>query len=368
MGHSKETVSQQPSDAAIGARLTPAQNRFWANHAYHRGETVLKNLPEIFAIESTNFCNLKCVMCPRGEPDVMERVVGHMPLDLFERILDQMTYFCDPCVLHWFGEPLMNPKLFEQIAIAKRRIPNLGMSTNATLLDKENAARILDSGLDTLFIAIDGASAEVYEGIRKGAFSFDEVTANATTFLEMKRASGRPKPRVVLSIIQMRETEAELEQFRTEWLARGADEIRIKPFITWGNQMPELTDLAASADSRKWAYPRSFPCKYLWSSVVIAWDGRVVPCCYDYDAKMDMGDLKTSSLAEIWNSPRYVEFRRAELEGRNDTALCATCSEAPGHRRNPQWGAEGSPEWRHTFPESESAWRRWGRTLAGKAK
>ena len=86
--------------------------------------------------------------------------------------------------------------------------------------------------------------------------------------------------------------------------------------------------------------PRVHNCKFLWESVVIAWDGRVVPCCFDYDAKMVLGDLKRSSLAEIWNSPAYVELRRAELEGRNCNPLCANCADAPGHARDPHWGED----------------------------
>ena len=94
--------------------------------AYDRGNVVLTGLPEIFAIESTNHCNIKCVMCPRGEPDLMRREVGHMPIDTLERIIDQSEFFTEPTWLHWFGEPLMNPAIFKQIEIAKRKVPNPG--------------------------------------------------------------------------------------------------------------------------------------------------------------------------------------------------------------------------------------------------
>src|SRR5580765_611584 len=132
-------------------------------------------------------------MCPRGEPDIMSRSVGHMDSALFEKILDDAVYFSSPCWFHWFGEPLMNPRLFEQIAVAKRNVPNLGISTNATLLNAKNAQNILDSGLDTLLIALDGATKDVYEQVRKGPFSFEEVRENVERFLALK--GGRTKPR-----------------------------------------------------------------------------------------------------------------------------------------------------------------------------
>ena len=64
---------------------------------------------------------------------------------------------------------------------------------------------------------------------------------------------------------------------------------------------------------------------------MVTWDGRVVPCCFDFDAKVVLGDLKTQTMEEIWNGPAYIELRKAELEGRNRSELCANCNQAPGH-------------------------------------
>ena len=97
--------------------ITVAENNFWKNYGYHRGEVVLKNRPQVSAIESTNYCNLKCIMCPRGEPDLMKRPLGTMDSSLFQKILDEAEFFSEPCWFHWFGEPLMNPQLFSQIAM-----------------------------------------------------------------------------------------------------------------------------------------------------------------------------------------------------------------------------------------------------------
>jgi radical SAM protein with 4Fe4S-binding SPASM domain len=314
-------------------------NAFWRDYAYHHGEVVLRNLPEVFAIESTNYCNIKCIMCPRGEPDIMTRSVGHMDSALFDKILADAVFFSSPCWFHWFGEPLLNPRLFEQIAVAKRKVPNLGMSTNATLLHAKNAQRILDSGLDTLMIALDGATKEVYEAVRKGPFTFEQVRDNVEQFLALKK--GKPRPWTILSIIAMDKTAPELELFKEFWLARGADEVLFKGYVAWGRQDPTFLELATPEWRTRLMAPRPHNCKFLWESVVIGWDGRVLPCCFDYDAQMVMGDLKTQSLTDIWNSPAYIELRRAELQGRNCNPLCAKCADAPGHARDPHWGEDG---------------------------
>ena len=200
------------------------ENTFWSEYGYHHSEITLRNRPAIFSIEGTNYCNIKCVMCPRGEPDIMTRQLGHMSTDLLERIVDQAGFFTDPAWLHWFGEPLMNPKIWEQIAIAKRKVPNLGISTNATLLTIANIDNLLGSDIDTVIIALDGASKAVYEQTRKSArFTFEQVRANVEEFLSRKSLLRRRTPFVHLSIIVMEETQQDLEQFTRYWVARGAD-------------------------------------------------------------------------------------------------------------------------------------------------
>ena len=313
------------------------QNRIEAEIGYHNRDVVLRGLPEVMAIESTNYCNIKCIMCPRGEPDLMRRPLGHMSNALLERIIDQAAFFEDPTWLHWFGEPLMNPHIFDHIEIAKRRINNLGISTNATLLRPQAQINLLNSGLDTIIIAIDGATKEVYENVRKSdRFEFEQVRTNAEQFLALRRERGQKKPFVILSIIAMDLTSPDLNAFRDHWASRGADQVIFKPYANWGGQYSDvIDDLGAIKPRASSVSPRAHPCKLMWKSLVVAWDGKVIPCCYDYDTKMVMGDLTNQTIEEIWNGPSYVALRQAELEGRNNSALCANCTAAPGHASNP---------------------------------
>lgn len=307
-------------------------NRTQAQASYFRGDVVLSSKPEIVAIEGTNYCNLKCVMCPRGEPDIMRRPLGHMSDDVLRAIIEKSDQFAQPCWFHWMGEPLMNPNVFAQIELAKEKIPQVGISTNATLLHEENQQRILDSSLDVLLIALDGDTKEVYERTRKSArFTFEEVCANAEGFLARRASQGRTRPTVIMSFIVMDDNAADAESFKEHWQRLGADVVLVKTMINWGGQEPEVFDVLQVADRKeKLASPRPHPCKFMWESVMVTWDGKVSPCCYDFDAKMVMGDLKTQTMDEIWNGPAYVALRRAELEGRNNCELCANCSQAPG--------------------------------------
>jgi radical SAM protein with 4Fe4S-binding SPASM domain len=70
----------------------------------------------------------------------------------------------------------------------------------------------------------------------------------------------------------------------------------------------------------------------MWHSCVITWDGRVVPCCFDKDAHHVLGDLRTQSFREVWNSAPYNDFRRSLFTSRSSIEMCRNCS-------------EGSPVW-----------------------
>ena len=68
-------------------------------------------------------------------------------------------------------------------------------------------------------------------------------------------------------------------------------------------------------------------CWKLWHSCVLTWDGLVVPCCFDKDAKHVLGSLENRSFNEIWNDKQYIAFRQAVLTGRNQIDICKNCSE-----------------------------------------
>lgn len=332
-------ISPDPLKAALRT-LRKRTNQQWRSYEYNTGQTRLRSLPDVFAIESTNFCNLKCIMCPRGEPDLMERPLGNMSDDVFQKVVAGWEYFTEPVWLHLFGEPLMHPRLFDQIAYAKSAgVPNVGISSNATLLNEKNAAKILESDLDTIILSIDGATKATYEAIRKTpAFTFEEVDANAREFLAMRQRLGKKKPRIVVQIIKMEETLDDLKAFKERWEYSGADEVLFKEYTTWGDQDHDKFVALAPTELRPWFESKQLrpnPCYYLWSSVVIAWDGRVLPCCFDYDAAVPLGDLREQTLAEIWNGEKYQAIRAAELAGTNDNILCRSCKQAPGSPRNP---------------------------------
>ena len=68
------------------------------------------------------------------------------------------------------------------------------------------------------------------------------------------------------------------------------------------------------------------PCHYLGRSLSIYFDGSVIPCDLDYEAKLSLGTMNDSSIKEIWCSDKYKKMFVAHQSGkRNNYFPCDRC-------------------------------------------
>lgn len=97
----------------------------------------------VFSVELTSQCNLSCSYCPHPG---LQRPKEHMPLEVFERILEYPMMFDIVCA-HNFGEPLLYPDLLKAASMSRDRGLSFGFSTNAVLLDMDVLAGLVEAGL-----------------------------------------------------------------------------------------------------------------------------------------------------------------------------------------------------------------------------
>lgn len=300
-------------------------NHFLGKYAYHHQKVKVENRPEVFAIEVTNHCNLNCIMCPRRK---MTREIGMISFGLFKNIIDQIKDYDTHVLLHGFGEPLFHPQLDKMINYCAKNGLTTELSTNAAILNKENASKILNGELDKIIISSDGITKETYEKVRSGA-NFEQTKDNIVNFLKLKREMSFKKPYTVLQIIQMNETEKEIADFKKQWEPY-ADEILIKRFTTWGEQVEGIKELSKIEHRFRSVSEPRYPCLWLWTNVVVQWNGDVVPCCFDYDSKCILGNLKEKTLVEVWNSDKMLNLRKQQLQSNYENPLCKQCIDWQG--------------------------------------
>lgn len=278
--------------------------------------------PSCIMVEVTNDCMLDCVMCPHSQ---LKEETGYMPFDLFKKVIDECSrhYSLRDLVFSGMGEPLLHPQLLEMSKFAKSKgIPKVRVTTNAILLTRQKTTQILeDSVFDEIGLSLDALTQETYQKIKRSS-NFQTIQENIAYFLNQKRKKRRWKPFVSLHILKMRETVSEIGDFLKKWhplLGKG-DHILVKDVHTSAGQVEDrrLEEQICRAER--------FPCRQLWGFLYISWNGDVMPCCMDAFKKLKIGNLRKSSLEELWNSPFLQKICQIHLEGRyEEIPLCNHC-------------------------------------------
>jgi MoaA/NifB/PqqE/SkfB family radical SAM enzyme len=106
-------------------------------------------------VEPSSRCNLACTLCPVTVG--LEREQGLMEFATFKKVIDEIGDYLFTLLLWDWGEPFLNPAIYDMIACAARKGIKTISSTNAHLFARqESADKVIRSGLDTLICAVDG--------------------------------------------------------------------------------------------------------------------------------------------------------------------------------------------------------------------
>jgi radical SAM protein with 4Fe4S-binding SPASM domain len=265
------------------------------------------SMPEIVQIESTNICNAKCVFCPR---DDMHRKQGIMSVELFRKIVDEAAELGITHIrMHNYGEAFIDKRLVEKVRYAKDKgIKEVGVISNGSLITEKVARGMIEAGLDAINISVDASGKEVFESTRIG-LKYDKVIANIERLVRLRAESGMRRPKLILSFVRQNNStdeQAFIEHWRTI-----ADKVHVTDLHNWAGTLNTESDV-------------NYPCYRPWLTFTVLWDGRVSLCCADFDGKIVLGNLNTSSIQEIWNAEPYRDARRQHLES-GGPDICRSC-------------------------------------------
>jgi radical SAM protein with 4Fe4S-binding SPASM domain len=290
-----------------------------AELALRRGRTSLTSMPYVYIIDPCNACNLRCPLCPTGT-GTLRRPTKMMSLECFVGIVDQIEDHAIEVIFHNWGEPFLNPHIFDMIAYVKAKNIGSTLSSHFNNVSDEMIERILDSGLEHLTVSLDGATDEVYQTYRVRG-NLDNALTSLRRLQQRKRERRQRLPMVEWQYIVMKHNEHELEAARA--IARELGVERFRPLspglpfdhtddVELANQwIPENAQYRASHPEKVIArgYLHDEPCFYPYRSMVVNPDGGVAPCCAVYHKKFDFGNVQGEPLREIWNSKRYQSAR-----------------------------------------------------------
>jgi radical SAM protein with 4Fe4S-binding SPASM domain len=233
-----------------------------------------------------------------------------MDMALFRRIVDECAALGITHVrMHNYGEPFVDRALVEKVRYAKEKgIPQVGMISNGSLITEQAARGMIEAGLDAINISVDASGREVFERTRVG-LKYDKVIGNIERLVRLRDEAGRRRPKLILSFV--RQNDSQDEQAFIEHWRRIADKIHITDLHNWAGTLNQRSDV-------------NYPCYRPWLTFTVLWDGRVALCCADFDGRHVLGDLRTSTIAEIWNADAYRAVRREHLES-GGPEICRSC-------------------------------------------
>lgn len=288
-------------------------------------------------IETTGYCNLRCIMCPYSS---VKRPKGEMSFNTFKRIVDEIARE-NPATRIWLaimGEPLMmKDRLIKMIVYAKKQgIVEVNVNTNAVFMTPDISQKLIAVKLDRVLASIDAATKSSYDKIRVGG-DFDAVVRNVEELLRLKQKANADAPEIVVQFIVMDENENEVEQFKDYWLKRDAV-VKIRPKLGWGDVVQSsVLDITAKKTER-------FPCAWLTRTVSIHWDGTFAQCDADYEGIYSPGSLAKQTIKELWNT-EIARRRNRHWHNDYDFEPCKNCKDWLAGRSYfyyPEQGANGS--------------------------
>lgn len=264
-------------------------------------------MPQIIYVETTNRCNAKCIMCPHIK---MQRKKGVMSQQLFEKTIDSIKEFNLNQVhlfLHKEGEPLLDSNIIERIKYAKKHLnglKELAINTNAMLLTENKINGLLNSGLDTIYFSVDGASVEVYNKIRIN-LDYEVVEANLKRFFSLRLQQGN-RIKIIMQMLTNKDNIHEVESFKQKWQHEQC-EFYIK-------QMHCYLDGTSSSFPANKSKKQLNVCEDPFRIVVIYINGDIGICCWDYNNEYKIGNINEDSLIRLYNNEKFTYLRKMQLK------------------------------------------------------
>jgi radical SAM protein with 4Fe4S-binding SPASM domain len=238
----------------------------------------------------------------------------------FSRILDQLVGVTQYLYLHVMGEPLTHPDLPVFVDMASERGFKVAITTNGTLL-KKRTDELLASRLYKVNISIhsfESGTRDEYLNYINSCIDFADASSKMgilTVLRLWNRGYDEGRNIDTLAILKERFSDGEWRE--------GVRGVRINHRLHL-----EYGDRFEWPDTDKNELGDSVFCHGLGDHFGILVDGRVVPCCLDREAAIELGNIYESDIGDILASERAENMREGFKCKKATEELCRKCGYA----------------------------------------
>ncbi len=293
----------------------------------HNRLVEVNRLPQLLHIEGTNICNAKCVFCAYRK---MKRPKEIMDIQLFEHIIDEYVSLggkhisLTPIV----GDPFVDPHIFTRLDYLNKcsNIEGFYFFTNAILMKPQVSENLMRyGGKLSIYISLGGFDRETYKMIM-GVDNFERVCLNIDALIEAKRRTNSP----IRLFIALRcppskckgETWEKFREYEKENLLAIQETIY---YDSWAGKIKPGDLRRVGVKPVPMPYKRG-ECHMLYAKPVVLANGMVNACaCRDIEAELIIGNVKESSLKEIWEGEDLKRIIALHRSG-NYPEVCKRCT------------------------------------------
>jgi MoaA/NifB/PqqE/SkfB family radical SAM enzyme len=356
----RRTLRHRLADAPTATALTlKLFNLVLAKHHFLARDTRLISRPLGLLVDPSNGCNLACPGCVQSSRAKSLRLFdwknGLLAAPRFAALLERYGPYVMQVMFCNYGEPLTNPNTPQLIGMAKDYYAQTALSTNLAIgrFDAESYVR---SGLDFMYLAIDGATQEVYARYRKNG-NIAVVYRNVENLVAAKRRLASRTPVLRWQYLAFEHNAHEIPLAMETARSLGVDQfavetpfdvswddpkvrpaVDVRPFRlelaphteqvlaeNWNRRLPESAAKVIEREyARGWAAQQTeqdaggigsadapHTCNWLYKSMTLDANGRILPCCGAPKPGVDVvfGELGGRSV-DVFNSEHYLQARR----------------------------------------------------------
>ena len=329
-------------------------------------------------VEVTSRCNAACIYCP--QPLLYRK--QHMPFSLFKQLLPYLGY-TNLVYLQGWGEPLLNPDLFDMIHACKGKNKRVGFTTNGMLLSEDVIRRLIDLETDIISVSLAGTSPATHNRIRRGT-DLTKIIENLERLQRIKTEKGTEYPALHFSYLMLAANIHELKGVVEPAKRLGAEQVVCSNLTLIADEAmwPEallnreeeeerfagvLEGIAEEARRENLIFAYGSPIlqnqpahcsENIRSSCVVNVTGEVSPCVFSSPtlsqpdtqngfkpllhifrkkpvscSSISFGNIGKESLTRIWNKKEYEQFRsfhdpdtpKTGINGLPVPQSCASC-------------------------------------------
>jgi radical SAM protein with 4Fe4S-binding SPASM domain len=287
-------------------------------------------MPQRLQLQTQSYCNGRCLFCPY--PEVRRQLEqGKMEWAVFEKIANETSQWNKPVKVGLVlqNEPFLDKDFFKMVRYFKSLRPQMRIYTytNGTLLNESIVQEIVESGLDEVTISINAFTKNTYKQLHP-SFSFEKIIKGIHLI-----ASVKPEHLSVrLGFVCTSQNQDELDNLRNFVQEKGLG-LRLVNVFNRANNLNNygrfrLSKLEWRHLKMRLIYKFFYQaCDIPFDSLNVLFNGDVIFCPGDWRRQVVLGNVKTSSLSEIWNGKAFNELREKIVGKRyNEIQICAKCT------------------------------------------